>query len=1080
MKLPVPISLYSPFALLLVFLCLLLALPTSLSAACAPPIPIKGVVRDETGATLPGVTVSVKGSAQGTVTNAEGEFSLTIPDASAVLVFQYVGYALREEPVGDRRFLDVGLEPDQKTIDEVVVVGYGTVRKSSLTGAVSKYKDEKLEEAPVSRLDQALQGKIAGVQIQNTSSEAGAAPKINIRGISSINAGASPLVVVDGQPVPDGLGYINMADVESVEVLKDAASAAIYGSRGASGVILITTKSGKTEKTSYSIKYSVGQKTPYSRYPIMSNTELLDLLFQEAAQRAQDPSVPQPQALATIASDADRSAYVIEQTLLDGKGADYQSESLRTGMFQNLMLTASGGRNHVRYFLSGGYQADEGMMFKSNFEKLNIRAKVDVDLSKRVRLSLNLNPSYSTRETPSENFTNFVRFPSFLPVYHNEKTAAFVNQNPLWANIRAGDFAHPRHFSGLRYTGTMPDGSVWTAAAATGPMQGSSQNNPKSSVLAQDRNTQEYRLQGGSELVVKLLPGLDFKTMASLYVNNGNTLNWANRNATGDGIVSSGTYINTSYLDLLSENTLNYNRTFKDHTFSALAGFTAQKTLASRSQVTGQDYPSDDIRTLNNAALVDKAGTTGTLNQIGLLSYLGRITYGFQDRYLLSASFRADGSSYFGPGKKWGTFPSVSVGWVASEERFLQRVSWLNRWKLRASYGVSGNNRILDFGFVDLMFPANYPFGSGTGSSAAGQSTSSSIIANKDITWESTFQTNLGTDVSILKNRIEFSVDVYQSRTDKLLLQQAAMAFTGVPLFWNNIGSLQNRGIEIELTTRNLSRKAFKWTTSANISANRNKILALGGEPFLLNQGERTEVYQNRVGDPLIQYYGYVTDGVWLSQAEVDQAKADGLKSNLSNLFIPGGLKLVDLNGDKVIDSKDRTVIGNPYPDFIWGLTNNFTYKAFDLSFSWQGTQGGDLINGDPNYNETKARNRAYTANRWISPAFPGDGKTPYTTNGFNWMLTNYVVEDASYFTLREVNMGYRLPTRLAKTVKMRSLRVYFSGQNLYFHTAKGYRGLNPEGRFVTGPYNSSLVDGYQRGSFPVPKTLLFGVDANF
>lgn len=1041
---------------------------------------VKGKVTDaSSGEGLPGVSVTIKGTTRGTTTDGAGEYSIKTIDDKTTLVFSFVGYESQEVFVGNKNKIDIVLSTDNKALEEVVVVGYGTQKKSSLTGAVSKYKNERLDEAPVSRLDQALQGKIAGVQIQNIDSQAGATPKITIRGISSVNAGASPLVVVDGQPVPDGLAFVNMSDVESVEVLKDAASAAIYGSRGASGVILITTKSGKSEKPSYSFKYSIGQKTPYKRYDIMSATEYVGLLFQEAALRATDPSAP-AQTIANTAGDNDRAAYIIEQTLLNGKGSDYQSESLRSGKFQNIQLSASGGKKDVRYFISGGYQSDEGMMFKSNYEKLNIRAKVDVDLSKRVKLSFNINPSYSTRETPSENFTNFMRFPSSLPVYHNEQTAAWVRQNPQWADIKAGDFAHPRHFSNQIYSGMMPDGSIWTSTGPTGPQTGSSQNNPKSSVLSQDITAKEYRLQSSGNLTINLLKGLDFKTMASVYVNYSTGLNWANRNATGDGIVNKGVYSNSSYIDLLSENTLNYTKTIGSHTINALLGYTAQTTNVNKSQVTGLDYPSDNIRTISNASQIDKAGTTSSINQIGLVSYLGRVNYEFKDKYLLSASFRADGSSYFGPGNKWGTFPSVSVGWVATEESFMKNIIWLDKLKVRASYGISGNNRILDFGFVDLMYAANYALGTGTGNLTAGQSTSPTIIANKNITWESTFQTNLGFDIGILKNKIQLSVDVYQSKTDRLLLQQSSMAFTGVPLFWNNIGSLQNKGVELELTTRNISAKNFKWTTSANISHTENKILELGKEAYLLNQGERTEVYQNKVGDPLIQFFGFKTDGVWLSQAEVDKAKADGVKSSLTNYFVPGGLKLVDLNGDKVIDNNDRTVIGNPYPDFIWGITNNFVYKAFDFSFSFQGVQGGSLVNGDPNYNEAKQKNRAYNNNRWLSPMFPGDGKTPYSTNGFNWLLTDYVVEDASYFTLRDINFGYKLPTKVVKSLNMNTVRLYFSGQNLYFHNAKGYRGLNPEGRFTNGAYGSSLVDGYQRGSFPIPKTFIFGIDVNF
>jgi TonB-linked SusC/RagA family outer membrane protein len=456
---------------------------------------------------------------------------------------------------------------------------------------------------------------------------------------------------------------------------------------------------------------------------------------------------------------------------------------------------------------------------------------------------------------------------------------------------------------------------------------------------------------------------------------------------------------------------------------------------------------------------------------------LGRLNYAYDDKYLLSVSFRTDGSSYFGTGKKWGSFPSISGGWVLSKEKLFSNINWLSNLKVRASYGVSGNNRIVDFAFLDLLYGANYTYGGGTGVSAPGLVSSSSFLSNPNITWESTGQNNLGIDLALFKNKISLSLDIYKSKTDKLLLQQSAMAFTGVPQFWNNLGSLENKGFEIELTTKNVQKRKFSWTTSANISHNQNKIMQLGTEAFLLNQGERTEVYRNKVGDPLVVFYGFKTDGVWLSQ---DQINKSGLTSSLSSVFAPGGLKIVDINGDGKLDNSDRTDLGNPYPDFNWGITNTFKFAGIDFSFLLQGVQGGKVINGDPNYNESRRTITTYNQNRWVSAANPGDGKTPFSTNGYNWMLTDYVIEDASYFALREVNLGYTIPSDIIKKLKINSLRFYFSAQNLYFHTAKGYRSLNPEGRFNNGPYSSVLIDGYQRGAFPIPQTITAGIDINF
>jgi TonB-linked SusC/RagA family outer membrane protein len=1054
---------------------------------------VSGTVVDNKGVPLPSVTVTFEEKV--TTTDLDGKYTIEVKNSKSILRFSYIGFAPQIVVVGKNKEIDITLKESKSELDEVVVIGYGTQKRSNVTGSISKYKNEKLDEIAVSRLDQALQGKIAGVQVQNISSEAGADAQITVRGISSINAGASPLVVVDGQPIPDGLGTLNMADVASVEVLKDAASAAIYGSRGASGVILITTKSGKADKARYSFKYSTGFKNAYEKYNLLSTTDYTELLYRERAIRATDPAIQaealtNPNALNLLYQGSAAktnnliAAYIVEKTMLNGQGYDYQSEVLRTAEFKNIQFGATGGTKSIKYYISAGYQGDQGIMLKSDFQKLNFRTKFDIELSKKVKLSVNINPSYTEKESPSENLTNFWRYPTWLPYKHNALTAAFVNQNLQWANIQPGDYAHPRHFIGLTYNPVYPDGSILympdgTAfTPAAGSPSNSAQNNPMASLLSHDINAKSYGLQSGATLNVNLLPGLDFKTMNTLYMKYDTKLDWSNRNADGDGIVNKGIYYDNTYLDLLTENTLNYKKELdENNSVELLLGYTAQQTKSTNTQTTGLDYPNDNVTTLNNALFIDKSGTFGSKNRVGLLSYLGRVNYVIENKYLLSASFRADGSSYFGPGKKWGSFPAASIGWIANKEPFLNKVDWLNKLAFRASYGVSGNNRILNYGYQNLLSSANYSFGAGTGTPTSGQAGNANINANDDITWESTSQTNYGVDLALLNNRISLSVDVYNSVTDKLLLQQATMAFSGVPLSWNNIGSLYNKGYEFELATTNVKAKSFKWSTSSNLSHTENKIKELGNEAYLLNYGERNEMYKSVVGGPLVQFFGYKTDGIWISQ---EQINASGLSSDLPSWDKPGGLRLVDVDGNGVLDINDRTIIGDPYPDFTWGITNNFTYKSFDFSFTWQGVQGGDLINGDPNYSETKSRSVNYNENRWISPQNPGDGRTPYEEIGFNWMLTDYVVEDASYFALREVNLGYTLSASLAKKIGLSSLRLYTSGQNLYFHSASGYRGINPEGRSTSGPYSSALVAGYQRGAFPIPKTIVFGIDINF
>ena len=1026
---------------------------------------------------LLGVNILANNQKGGTASKQDGTYSITVDSKTTTLIFSFVGYTTQTVVIGEKNIIDVILAPAIATGEEVVVIGYGTQKKSSVTGAVAKYTNDRLEETPNSRLDQALQGKIAGVRVQNISSEAGADPKVQVRGISSVSAGAEPLVVVDGHPLYEGLSFVNMADVASVEVLKDAASAAIYGSRGANGVIIVTTKSGKANKTKYSVKFSTGVKEAYELYPMMTTTEYTNLLFYEASLRLKDPSITTQPA---ILNSNERAAYIVESQIRGGVGTDWQREAIRNANVKNIQMNVSGGNSGVKYYISGGYQNDQGMMYHSEYERFTVKAKVDAQLSKKVKLSFNFNPSYIKKESPGATFTDFYRLQSFLPVTVDASIVDFIRQHPngQYTNIQVGDFVHANMFNNRVYSGLMPDGSLWTTTSATSPFATANQS-PKAIMENVSITNNDYRALTSGDISIEILPGLNFKSLASAFVRYSNGLDFGKTNSRSVTYPSTGVYRSQFFVDLLSENTISYNKRIKDHSFDFLTGFTAQKTKIRTEQTTATNYASDNITTLNTATV--QTDPTQTFNETlsrGLLSGLARMIYGYKDKYLLNVSFRADGSSYFGTGNKWGYFPSASIGWLASKEKFFDNLSWLSSLKLRASYGATGNNNIGDYLFVDRLFSTNYAFGASTGTVLSGQSISRLILSNPDITWELTNQFNAGIDVALFKNAISFSLDVYRSKTDQLLLDQSTQAFGGVPNFINNIGKIQNDGIEFEITSNNIRKKDFRWSTTANISRTRNKVLEFGGEPFLFKNGERSEVYRNIVGQPLVQYYGFKTDGVWLSQ---DDITASGISNSVNPAWlVPGALKIVDIDGNKILNDNDRTILGNPYPDFIWGITNNFTYKDFDLSFFFQGSQGGKVIGGDANYNETKRYNKNYNSDRWVSPAFPGDGKTPYSTLGINWMLTDYVVEDASFYALRELLVGYTLPEKFAKKAGLSSLRVYFSGQNLFYHKAASFRGLNPEARNTGGLYASTQIDGYQRGAFPVQKTLLFGIDFNF
>lgn len=1047
---------------------------------------VSGTVIDSNKEPLIGVNIMVSGSKSGTITDFDGKYTIQVPNNKSTLVYSYIGYKTITREVGNNTVINVTLTEDALQMEDVVVVAYGTQKKSHLTGAVSSLKNDKMDELPVSRVDQALQGKLAGVQINNNNPEAGEKPQIRVRGMGSISASADPLVVVDGFPVPDGLSMVSMGDVESIEVLKDAASAALYGSRAAGGVILITTKSGNIKKSKYSFKMYKGIKTALKLPDMLSTEDYTALLQNEAVQRKLDPAIngisSETMAYNRI-TDNERAAYLVLKNLIDSP-TDWLNEGLRPfGAMENYQLSASGGDKNMKYFISGNYTGEDGIMKNSTYDKYTFRAKMDIKLSKSIAIGVNLSPTFSHQERPAVDLTDYMRFPSWLPIHHNAATAALTGKI-------AGSYAQPSDFNGINISGTGYDNEVWHLTGVS-PFNSSNQN----PVSIRERTSifnDEYKLQGNTYITVDILKGLQFKTSNGIYYSNKEYNKKEQTSANKVGNPNSLTRQLTLRSELLSENTLTYDKKWGEHEFGGLAGVTFQKSTNKYNVIVGTNFPDEEMLSFNLASQIildspNLPGTSSFYYSETLMSLLGRITYAYKGKYMSSLSIRSDGSSKFAAGNKWGTFPAASIGWRASEEKFLKQYDWISNLKIRASYGLTGNNNIPQYSYMNSINTSNYVLGSSNGVLVSGMASNSSALGNPDITWEQTAEANFGIDLGFFNSRLNVSVEHYNSNTIQLLLQQPAMFITGHQTYWNNIGKVNNKGWEIELSTTNITNRNFTWKTTANLSTNKNTLLNYGDKEKEDNFGERNEVYRAIVGQPAIQFFGYKSDGVWTSFEEVAAAKA--LTDGNGTLFtyskfapIVGGLKVQNINNDNKIDAEDRVVLGDPFPDFTWGITNIFTYKNFDLSFLLQGVQGVDVINGNINYNEQLRLNKAYTTNRYVSPMFPGDGKTVYstTTSGSDLMLTDYCIEDGSYASLRDLTFGYKIPDNLMRKIKIGELRLYFSAQNLIYIMASDYRGINPEARKTSSQYESPLVDGYQRGAFPLNRTYTFGIDLTF
>ncbi|SHG01776.1 SusC/RagA family TonB-linked outer membrane protein [Pedobacter caeni] len=1048
-------------------------------------ITVSGMVTDgSNGEVLPGVSIKLKGATTSSSTDGNGKYSIRVPE-KGTLVFSYISYVTREVPITGNPVLNVQLLPDQQKLNEVVVVGvgYGTQQKKNLTGSIASISAKNIKDIPVTSFENAIQGQIAGVQVQEPSGEPGAATTIRVRGIGSISAGNEPLYVVDGFPVSKNvesatqgdvskrtvafrpapanpLGTISPGDIQSVEVLKDAAAAAIYGSRGSNGVIIITTKKGKRDGTStVSFDSYYGVQTLANKVDLMNSAELtryvLDAKNNAYIQDFPNANINDPNSVRYTRST--NTSYYIPSDFSNptGTDTDWQDILFRNSSIQTYNLSLSGGAEKLGYYISGNYYNQNGIIDKTGFKRYSFRINIESDPVKNLRVGANINPSFTDQAKGSTSAPYFADPPG--AVY-----TALVNSPTVRPYLPDGSINQTNNQSHLNTeNGT---GTNMTASS-----------NPLAVVKHIHDDLSQFRTFANAYAEYSIFEGLKYKLMLGTDINNYNRKYYRekaflDRAATvGVPYGQSNSSLETNWL---AENTLSYNKVFGRHSLSAVAGYTAQKNKIRNNQVQAENFPDDLVQTVSGGQVT---GGTATEEEWSLVSYLGRVNYAFMDRYLLTATIRSDRASRFGEGNKVGYFPSFSAGWRLSDEAFMKGLKFINDFKIRGSWGKTGNFLIPNYASIGLLNPYNYVFGNVVTNGVA-----PSTPSNPSLTWEKNRQVDIGLDMSLFNNRIFASFDWYNKLTSDLLLNVQVPAIVGYgntnPL--RNVGEVENKGFEASLTTHNLVGD-FTWSTDMNFSANKNKVLKLGasGDPILSSGGAGIR-HITRIGDPIGSYYGYVVEGIYQTQQEINNAPKDKLAPKAA----PGDFRFKDVNGDGIIDASDRTVIGNYQPDYTYGITNRFSYKKIELSFLIQGVQGSEVLNLTRRHlgnGEANTNSYAFENNRWISPEQPGDGKTPRADrlgdlHGFNNRPSTYQVENASYIRLRNVTVAYTLPEKIMGKY-FSSFRLYVSGTNLF--TKTDYVGYNPE---VNNQSTASGVQGEDYGAYPLSRNFTFGINASF
>lgn len=1037
---------------------------------------ISGQVIDAANEPIIGAGVMVKGSKIGTITDALGNYTLSgVPDR-AVIVISALGYQPKELSMNIDALKKVVLEEDNQLLDEVVVVGYGSQRKRDVTTSIASVKASEIADVPATSIEQALVGRLAGVQITQSNGTPGAGFDIKVRGVGTITAGSSPLYVIDGVPLSDDAGdatgisvsplaTIETSEIESIEILKDASAAAIYGSRGSNGVVIVTTKQGAEGKPKVSYNGYVGAQMATKHIDVLDAYEYAQLVFDghNNSYRDQLISVGKADLYNPMASNQERwdnlktgsinenQAWMLPPEIMPyingEKGltnTNWQDAVLRPGFITKHNLSLSGGNKNIKYLVAGNYQNEDGIVINSGFEKMGVRAKVDVNF-KKFRFGGNINVT--------RNVYNLVNSEGR---YADDGVLSLaLGAAPIYPIYDENGNYNYQHFN---------------------TSYGQSKlNNPVAVANLIEDKMVRLQMLSIAYVEYEFIKGLKFRSQGSWNYNNyvrdyyrpAALPTSTNRTPPSNPTAESRTKNKYTWV---WENTLGYKTKIAGkHNIDAIAGWTAQKFQGNSNRITATDLPMNDLlHTIPNNATATKYDSGR--NAWTLLSALARAQYNYADRYLVSAAFRADGSSRFGKNNRWGIFPSVSGAWYISGEDFMKPTSsWLSNLKLRASWGVTGNMSIGDYASYGIVDGDNYVF-NGVESLGAKEST----FGNPNLGWEKTSQVNLGLDIGLFY-WLTFEMDLYRGVTTDMLLDVPVLEASGFSSILQNIGSVENKGLEMTLSTNNKIGD-LHWTNSVNFSMNRNKVLSLGGADQMISQAEKVIDFITQVGQPIGNYYTYVVDGVYSSQAEIETDVMNGIIVPNAK---PGDFRFKKFGSDDTINADDRQITGNYLPDFTYGYSTSLKYKGIDFSLALQGVYGNEIANINRRYlanMEGNANQLAIAKDRWVSPSQPGSGSV-YRANrsatGMNSVISTWHIEDGSYMRIREITLGYSLPNTLTKKMGISGLRFYVSAFNPFTFT--NYSGYNPE----VSTESSPIMQGVDYGTYPLAKSFVFGINFN-